>query len=124
MYLEADMADRSLSEVARLREALLKVGDELSLPMLTALLSIALEPGISVNDLADRIGVPQQSASRYVALLLGRYQTPTGSSVKAPLIYQEINTEEPRKRALHLLPKGRALVESLIATLAFGENGT
>jgi DNA-binding MarR family transcriptional regulator len=39
-----------------LRDAIAAAGDELSLPQLLALLTIAAEPNLSVNDLAERMG--------------------------------------------------------------------
>lgn len=86
---------------------------ELSLPQLVALLTIAVEPGLSVNDLADRIGLPQQTASRYVAILLGRYETP-GQSPPHPLISQGVSEDDPRKRALFLTGLGENLVRRLL----------
>lgn len=99
--------------LCNVRDALMAVQSELSLPQLVALLTIALEPGLSVNDLADRIGLPQQTASRYVAVLLGRYETP-GQSPLHPLISQAVSEDDPRKRALFLTAAGQALVRRLL----------
>ena len=106
------MADEAywLREV---RDALMSVQSELSLAQLVALLTIAVEPGLSVNDLADRVGLPQQTASRYVAVLLGRYETP-GPMPPHPLISQAVSEEDPRKRALFLTDAGEALVGRLL----------
>ncbi|MCX4194118.1 MarR family winged helix-turn-helix transcriptional regulator [Methylobacterium oryzae] len=104
--LEADDAQR----LRDLRDAIAAAGDELSLPQLLALLTIAAEPNLSVNDLAERMGVPQQSASRFVAVLLGRYQSASGAGPKEPLIDQGVSLTDPRKRALTLTPAGQDLV--------------
>lgn len=95
-----------------MRDALAGVQAELSLPQLVSLLTIAAEPGLSVNDLADRTGLPQQTASRYVAILLGRYETP-GQSPLHPLISQAVSEDDPRKRALFLTAAGEDLVSRL-----------
>ena len=43
------------------------------MPELVALLAVGVEAGLSVNELSERIGAPQQSTSRYVSVLTGRY---------------------------------------------------
>lgn len=110
--LEADDPQR----LRDLRDAIAAAGDELSLPQLLALLTVAVEPNLSVNDLAERMSVPQQSASRFVAVLLGRYQSASGNGPKEPLIDQGVSTTDPRKRALTLTPAGRDLVTRMTGT--------
>ena len=97
-----------------IREALMSVRPDLSRSQLVTLLTVALRPGLSVNELAEQIGAPQQSASRYSAVLLGRYQTPD-SDFREPLIIQEVNPDDPRRRALFLSDKGREVVAGMIA---------
>jgi DNA-binding MarR family transcriptional regulator len=97
------------------------IAEGLSIEILTALLTIALEPGLSVNELADRLRAPQQTASRYAAVLLGRYQEPTataGQPPKIPLVVQEIHADDPRKRAMFLTDRGKEFVEGLLSHLA------
>jgi DNA-binding MarR family transcriptional regulator len=106
----------------RLRDALEPVAVEgLSLEVLTGLLTIALEPGVSVNELADRLHTPQQTASRYAAILLGRYQEPTvasGQPPKWPLVVQEVHAEDPRRRAMFLTERGKEFVDVLLSHLS------
>jgi DNA-binding MarR family transcriptional regulator len=81
----------------------------LSLPLALTLFAIAREPGLSVGDLALRINAPQQTASRYVAILQGRYETSSSGDddfSRNPLISLEISREDPRKRALFLTDNG------------------
>ncbi|WP_116091841.1 MarR family transcriptional regulator [Sphingomonas crusticola] len=111
---EADRYER----MAPLRDALLEVQNALSLAQLVALVTIAMEPGLSVNDLAERLRIPQQSASRYVAALAGRYQPLLAESSLDPLIVQTINESDPRKRALFLTPAGRQLMSSMSSAVA------
>lgn len=98
----------------QLRNALMAVQGHISLPQLVVLLTIRIEPGLSVNDLADKLNIPQQSASRYVALLAGRYQTETEQPLFEPLVLQRISDSDPRSRALYITPAG----DSMLATLA------
>ncbi len=93
--------------------ALQKVSDELTLDQVTALLTIAVEPGLSVNDLAERLGIPQQTISRHVGVLLGRYQQDAQGADARPFVVQEINQSDPRRRALALSERGRELIAAL-----------
>lgn len=113
MNFENDHYER----LSGLRNALLEVQNALSLAQLVALVTIAMEPGLSVNDLAERLKIPQQSASRYVAALAGRYQSVLAESSLAPLIVQTINEGDPRKRALFLTPAGRQLMSVISSTV-------
>jgi DNA-binding MarR family transcriptional regulator len=99
---------------------------ELSLPQLLALFQIALNPGLSVNELGERLSCPQQTASRHVAALLGRYQGEVvaigaqgGSRSKLePLITQEISQSDPRSRALSLSKHGVVFVRELLMSMS------
>ena len=83
---------------------------------LVCLFTIAAEPGLSVKDLADRTGTPQASASRYVSVLLGRYQGLEESPL-TPLILQKISEKDPRRRALFINDHGREIVGAIFGTL-------
>ncbi|MDX8458188.1 hypothetical protein [Mesorhizobium humile] len=85
----------------------------LKLELLASLLTIAAEPGLSVNELADKTATPQASASRYVSVLTGRYHGDT-SEPAVPLVSQEIRADDPRRRALFLTPEGYEAVLSII----------
>ena len=101
----------------------LVAGESISLEVLIALLTIALEPGLSVNELADRLGVPQQTGSRYAAILLGRYQEPDIASrqqTKWPLVHQEVHAEDPRKRAMFLTERGKEFTVNMLSRLTGG----
>src|SRR5947209_1545980 len=85
-------------------EALSPVETELGLPLLLTLLAIARSPGLSINDLAEQIKIPQQTASRYVSILQGRYQSPgrvVSTFVRHPLVLFGLSPEDPRRRALY-----------------------
>jgi DNA-binding MarR family transcriptional regulator len=108
--------------IGKLRSALEPVVLEgLSLEVLSALLTIAAEPGLSVNELADRLNAPQQTASRYASVLLGRYQEPMSVSTqrpKQPLVVQEVHANDPRKRAMFLTDRGNEFVAHLVSLLS------
>ncbi len=116
-----------LSRLVALRAALLPLQEQISLAQLVSLLTIAAEPGLSVQGLADRMGAPQASASRYVSVLLARYQGP-GEKPPKPFIKQEVSTDDPRRRALFLNDHGRELVLAILgaqqADSSAAETGT
>ena len=112
----SNLGDADQERLAALCEALLPLHDQLSLAHLVSLLNIAVEPGLSVTGLAERIGAPQASSSRYVSVLLGRYQGP-GDKPPVPLITQEVSVDDPRRRALFLSDHGKELVLTILSAL-------
>jgi DNA-binding MarR family transcriptional regulator len=107
--------DPHVELVQYLRAVLKAVPNGVGLGQLAALLAVAAEAGLSVNDLSDRIDAPQQTASRYVAQLIGRYQDDFGQNQPIPLVEQRVSVADPRKRALYLTPHGREVVKAIIA---------
>jgi DNA-binding MarR family transcriptional regulator len=108
-----DLTSEQKSRLLRLRSALAPLQEQFSLAHLVSLMTIAAEPGLSVNELAERTGSPQASASRYVSVLLGRYQS-EGLEPAVPLITQEISSDDPRRRALFLSDDGLDTVMSIL----------
>lgn len=101
-------------------QALSSIEADLSLPLLLTLVAVGRFPSLSINDLSDRIGVPQQTASRYVAILQGRYQIAGGSAntfSRNPLVTLEVSSDDPRRRALFLTPHGKARLVALMDKL-------
>jgi DNA-binding MarR family transcriptional regulator len=95
---------------------LMRSVEELTLPLALTLLAVAREPGLSVNQLAERIGAPQQTASRYAAILQGRYES-SGAALNladAPLLVLEVSADDPRKRALFLTRQGQKRLASIL----------
>jgi DNA-binding MarR family transcriptional regulator len=114
-----DFSDREYDRLGALSEALGGWQAVLSLSQVLALIAIARNPGLSVNELAESLGLPQQTVSRHVAILLGRYQTSaelTPASL-ATLIRQEISASDPRRRALFLSDDGVALLKALASDM-------
>ena len=107
---------RRLDSLCRLLRSL---EPDLNLGLALTLVSVAREPGISVNELADRIDVPQQTASRYAAILQGRYELPGGDLsifARNPLLSLEVSAQDPRRRALFLTPHGRKRLERIFSS--------
>lgn len=109
-------SDFSPSESNRLDAiffALKKWESALSLSQVLALIVIAREPGLSVNELAEKLDQPQQTVSRHVSVLLGRYQSSESASPLS-FIRQEISSSDPRSRALSLSQDGHELLKALL----------
>ena|SRR5215217_9604281 len=125
MNSRRDIDGGTRNRLARLWKGLEPAQSDLSLPQLLTLIAIAVEPGLSVSELAERLTFPQQTASRHVAALLGRYQTSAaipesdngGRSKLDALIVQEINHSDPRSRALFLSQHGYALLNKMISKI-------
>jgi DNA-binding MarR family transcriptional regulator len=115
------MASDVKNKLERIFLGLKSIGPDLSLPLLLTILVVARRPGLSINDLADELDVPQQTASRYVSVLQGRYQLPGRSEnafAKRPFLALGISTDDSRSRALHLTDEGTAEVRRLQNQLA------
>jgi DNA-binding MarR family transcriptional regulator len=104
-------------EALAIRDALLALHKQMSLSQLVALLTIHSYPGLSVNDLADALDVPQQSASRHVAFLTGRYQLEPADQPPEAFVMQQINHNDPRSRALYLTDEGLSLVNKFLCAI-------
>ncbi|TIO06899.1 MAG: hypothetical protein E5X88_21020 [Mesorhizobium sp.] len=100
------------ARLLRLKDAIASLRG-LNLDHLVSLLTIAADPGLSVNELAEKTNTPQASASRYVAVLAGRYQTDAAEPPIA-LVTQEISADDPRRRALYLTPEGHHAIMAII----------
>ena len=103
--------DVSEPQISRLRSALVQHA-HLGMGPLTVLLSVAAKPGISISEVADMNGLAQQTASRHVANLSGRYQYE--DSDQPELVRQSLASDDPRKRALELTSEGEILVKALL----------
>lgn len=110
-------SNEELKKLSSFARALSKWQSAVTLPQVLALVVIARQPGLSVNELAEILKLPQQTASRHVATLLGRYQTPeTEAAGGAVFVRQEINPADPRRRALFLSDDGIKCLKALIAS--------
>jgi len=113
-------------DISRIATALKTINASLGISELTALLAIAANPGLSVNEMAAELAVPQQTASRHIRNLADRQKGITAGTffelrygpARDPLVVQEINPMEPRRRALYLTTVGHDVVEALLTALS------
>lgn len=104
-------------------DAALKVAEpDLGIPLLRTLIAIYLNPNLSVTELAETIGVPQQTASRYVAILQGRYQTmdATSSFSRDPLLTTRPSSSDLRRYELVLTTRGVTKIEAIVNKMFSG----
>lgn len=99
-----------------LNTGLNKAGSDMSIPLLRTLIAVALNDHLSVTELADAINVPQQTASRYVSILQGRYQTSDNFSsfAREPLLAHRVSSDDLRRYELILTPRGNARLNSIL----------
>jgi DNA-binding MarR family transcriptional regulator len=111
------LSKRDKTRLVSLRAVLAAAQTTLSLSQLPVLIAVALEPGLSVNDLAERVGAPQQTASRYASVLLGRYEDVSRAESVAALLKQDVSVKDPRSRALYLTDHGWQVIGKLLTAL-------
>jgi DNA-binding MarR family transcriptional regulator len=112
-------AEEKLNDrVEAILRAFHSLDNEMTLPVLMTLFTVMRHPGISINDLAEKIAIPQQTASRYVAILLGRYAMPGDNNRHSvSLLSLEVSQEDPRKRALYLTNAGKSKLTTILKQL-------
>lgn len=124
-----NLSEAEMASVERIGGVL--KGLDMPMEQAQAFLAIARRQGLSVQELADELGVPQSSASRYVKALVG-YEYKEGKFGPINwkvghqgygLVEQRINEQEPRKRSLVLTEAGVALVKGLQDVLDGARNG-
>jgi DNA-binding MarR family transcriptional regulator len=94
---------------------------DISMPLLVTLIAVGESPGLSIGELAEKIDAPQQSASRYIAILMGRYQSPGETQplrANRPLLKVEISPDDPRRRSILLTDHGTATLKNFLTKIS------
>jgi DNA-binding MarR family transcriptional regulator len=101
------------------------VESDLSIPLLRVLVAVELNPHLSVSELAEALGLPQQTASRYVAILRGTYQTADGASpfARQPLLAHQPSSTDLRRYELVLTQRGSERLGRILHEI-FSKGGT
>lgn len=100
-------------EIDKVRRAL-AMAERLSFGQIAVLLSAAEKPGMSINELAEFNGLSQQTTSRYVSMLSGRYSE---SEDQVEYLSQSLGLDDPRKRFVALNENGETFVKKFLDTL-------
>lgn len=111
--IDPERKRKLLRRTLRVMEEFKKLDPEMPLQQMITFVEIALasEDGISVSDLATKVGNSQSSASRHVAVLgdFGRGKTPALQVVKA-----SVNPMDRRVQIVKLSHKGKMVIDHLL----------
>jgi len=118
MTAASHTADRSGDEVAtviRVLEAFRRFDPDMPIQYALSFLTIAQHEGLSMGDLAQRLGIAQSSASRNIAAL-SRWHS--FGKAGHDLVEALEDPRERRRKIVSLTPRGHRLIEALRALVA------
>jgi DNA-binding MarR family transcriptional regulator len=102
----------SLSKVAAALEEFRKLDAQMPPQMMQTFLWVCVHDGITMKDLADRVGISQSSMSRNVAALSKQHRL---GKPGYDLIAATEDPAERRRKIVTLTPKGKRVAASLSA---------
>lgn len=103
-----------LNRLAGAIEELRSINPELPAQTAMTFLVVALNPGLKIGDIGDRLGVSHAAASRNVGALGSGVR---GGAAGLNLIATEESPEDSRAKVVNLTSKGMRLAEKLAKTL-------
>ncbi|MGA4641152.1 MarR family winged helix-turn-helix transcriptional regulator [Stutzerimonas stutzeri] len=103
----------TLSALAKIEEVIKRFRDfdqEMQMQTAQTFIAVAMQPGITMTELSEKVGISQSSCSRNVSALsrLHRLNKPG-----MDLVVAAPDPMERRRRIVKLTPKGQRLAESL-----------
>lgn len=101
---------KELWKITRCLEEMRRIDPEIQAQTVTCFLEVAMNPGITMKDLGERVGISQSSVSRNVAALskVHRLNRPGHD-----LLVAVEDPMERRRKIVNLTEKGRKVAESL-----------
>jgi len=99
-----------IATVTRVLEAFRTLDPDLPIQYALSFMTIAQNEGISIGELADRLGIAQSSASRNVAAL-SRWHS--FGKAGLDLVSAQEDPRERRRKVVALTDKGRAFLDEL-----------
>ena len=105
-----DSSAKLLHKALRLTEAFRELDPNLGAQTIATLITVALTPGVTPNDLVERLGYTGASATRNWTHLSTRRNG-------LGLIHDRPDARDYRRRELHLTPRGTAFLLKIIAIL-------
>ena len=99
-----------IATVTRVLEAFRKLDPDLPIQYALSFMTVAQNEGISIGELADRLGIAQSSASRNVAAL-SRWHS--FGKAGFDLVSAQEDPRERRRKIVALTDKGRAFLDEL-----------
>ena len=112
---------RSLRKAIRIFEEFKRLDPEMPLQQMITLLQVAAYEGISLSELAEKVGNATSSTSRNVGILgeYGRGKSPGLNVVKAVT-----DLADRRKQLVYLTPKGEEFINRLLHLVDSGRPST
>jgi DNA-binding MarR family transcriptional regulator len=104
------------SQLEALDAGLREAGPDLNIPSMRILIAVAIQPHLSIIELARKLGIRQQTVSRYVAYLQGRYQTAASRRgfAREPLLGNRPDWTDGRRYELVLTPTGAVRLDAIL----------
>ncbi|EWY40564.1 MarR family transcriptional regulator [Skermanella stibiiresistens SB22] len=99
-----------ITSLTRVLEEFRKLDPDLPIQYALSFLTLAENEGISMRELAERLGIAQSSASRNVAALSKWHSF---GKPGLDLVQAEEDPRERRRKIISLTPKGHALIATL-----------
>ncbi|QQP89560.1 winged helix-turn-helix transcriptional regulator [Skermanella rosea] len=99
-----------IASLMRVLEEFRKLDPDLPIQYALSFLTLAENEGISMRELAERLGIAQSSASRNVAALSKWHSF---GKPGLDLVQAEEDPRERRRKIISLTPKGHALIATL-----------
>lgn len=105
---------QALNVLFRANEVVRTLDPEMPTQMVQTFLAVAIQPGLTMAELGDQVGLSQSSVSRNVAALgkFHRYGKAGHDVVSA-----EEDPVERRRKIVKLTPKGKRLADQIIAAI-------
>lgn len=104
-----------VTTVVHVLEAFRKLDPDLPIQYALSFMTIAQSEGISIGELAERLGIAQSSASRNVAALSKWHSF---GKAGLDLVQAQEDPRERRRKIVTLTDKGRAFLEELRAIVS------
>lgn len=109
----------TLRKLYRVVDAMRKVDSTLPMQTFAAFLIVAIEEGINVSQIGEKVGIAQSSASRNIATLSDwDYTKKTGLK----LVEYKTDPMNLSTKTIHLSNKGGKLVDELISAMKGGKS--
>lgn len=108
--METKTSTKALVALFAAIEELRKIDPELPTQHAAAFITVAFQPGITMKEMADRLGISQSSSSRIVAAL-GKWHRLGKPGYD--LVEASEDPAERRRKIMHLTPKGRRIAVAL-----------
>jgi DNA-binding MarR family transcriptional regulator len=101
--------------IVQILEEFRRLDPDMPIQYALSFLTIARHPGLSMGDLAQRLGIAQSSASRNIAALS---QWHSFNRAGHDLVVAHEDPRERRRKIVTLTPRGATLIETLRAIIA------